>query len=96
MLIHRIKGIFLKSSVKLAKISCDFFSYRICNCYKANVQTNHFRIVINNRSAGKKTQNENFLILPRVTVPGGGRAGGGGGLLGLIFAGYVPLASQSP
>ena len=22
--------------------------------------------------------------------------GGGGGLLGLIFAGYVPLASQSP
>ena len=25
-------------------------------------------------------------------IPGGG----GGGLLGLIFAGYVPLASQSP
>ena len=26
-------------------------------------------------------------------IPGGG---GAGGLLGLIFAGYVPLASQSP
>ena len=26
-------------------------------------------------------------------IPG---RGGGGGLLGLIFAGYVPLASQSP
>ena len=25
-----------------------------------------------------------------------GRGGGGGGVLGLIFAGYVPLASQSP
>ena len=63
MLIHRIKGIFL---LKLAKISCDFFSYGICNCYKANDGTNHFRIVINNRSAGKK-RNENFLILPRVS-----------------------------
>ena len=45
MLIHRIKGIFL---LKLAKISCDFFSYKICNCYKANDGTNggtnHFRI----------------------------------------------------
>ena len=27
-------------------------------------------------------------------IPGGG--GGAGGVLGLIFAGYVPLASQSP
>ena len=27
---------------------------------------------------------------------GGGRGAGGGGLLGLMFAGYVPLASQSP
>ena len=27
-------------------------------------------------------------------IPGGG--GVGGGALGLIFAGYVPLASQSP
>ena len=27
------------------------------------------------------------------TNPGGG---GGGGVLGLMFAGYVPLASQSP
>ena len=26
----------------------------------------------------------------------GGGGGGAGGLLGLIFAGYVPLASQSP
>ena len=53
MFIHRIKGIFL---LKLAKISCDFFSHRICNCYKANDRTNHFWIVINNRSAGKKTK----------------------------------------
>ena len=27
---------------------------------------------------------------------GGGGGGGGGGFVGLIFAGYVPLASQSP
>ena len=31
-----------------------------------------------------------------VFVPGGGGAGWGWGLLGLIFAGYVLLASQSP
>ena len=28
--------------------------------------------------------------------PGGGGKGGGGALFGSIFAGYVPLASQSP
>ena len=28
--------------------------------------------------------------------PPGGGGGAGEGLLGLIFAGYVPLASQSP
>ena len=27
---------------------------------------------------------------------GGGVGGRGGGVLGLIFAGYVPLASQNP
>ena len=46
----------------------------------------------------KKKQNENFLILPRVTVPGvcvGG--GGGGGLFGLIFAGCRwPLRAPTP
>ena len=35
----------------------------------------------------------NFSQLERLGIPGGG---GGGGGLGLIFAGYVPLASQSP
>ena len=30
------------------------------------------------------------------TNPGVGGGGGGGGVLGLMFAGYVPLASQSP
>ena len=35
---------------------------------------------------------------PTRTKGGGGGGGGGGGLgvLGLMFAGYVPLASQSP
>ena len=34
------------------------------------------------------------ISVQMVSAPGGG--GGGVGVLGLIFAGYVPLASQSP
>ena len=31
-----------------------------------------------------------------VTIPGRGEGGGGGGLFGLTFGGYVPLVFQNP